>query len=76
VRDKIRIGKTFGGYTDLKWLNKNWSIAGEGQSFLFQLDNDTKHKCIRKELEIKGLSSWSVTFGYGDVFICNFSDQN
>jgi hypothetical protein len=38
-------GKTFGGYTNLNWNSSNNWIPGEGKSFIFQLDYNTKHSC-------------------------------
>jgi BTB/POZ domain-containing protein KCTD9 len=45
---KSEHGKTFGGYTNLNWDEKGYLTAGEGKSFIFQLDYNTKHNCISK----------------------------
>ena len=44
--------KTFGGFTNLTWHSDNSFVAGEGKSFIFQMDDNTKHNCLRKENEI------------------------
>jgi hypothetical protein len=60
---KSEHGKTFGGYTNLNWNSyDNW-IAGEGKSFIFQLDYNTKHNCIKNETEIGGFSETAIDFG-------------
>jgi BTB/POZ domain-containing protein KCTD9 len=48
---KSEHGKTFGGYKKLSWKSSGGSITGEGKSFIFQLDCNTKHNCISKEWE-------------------------
>ncbi len=45
---KSEHGKTFGGYTSINWHSKGGYVLGEGKSFIFQLDYNTKHKCINK----------------------------
>jgi hypothetical protein len=61
----------------LNWHNKCVWIAGEGKSFIFQLDYNTKQKCIKKEKEIFGYSNHSIRFGGGgDIYISDSSDQN
>jgi BTB/POZ domain-containing protein KCTD9 len=42
---KSELGKTFGGYFNLNWHSSNSWIPGEGKSFIFQLDYNTKQKC-------------------------------
>jgi hypothetical protein len=39
-------GKTFGGYTNLSWHKNYKFISGEGKSFIFQMDYNTKHNCF------------------------------
>ncbi len=71
---KSEHGKTFGGYTNLNW-NQSGYIAGEGKSFIFQLDNNTKHKCINNQQELWRSSSYSIAFGGGcDIGIRDSSD--
>jgi hypothetical protein len=48
---KSEFGKTFGGYTNLNWNKRGW-ISGTGKSFIFQLDYNTKHKCLNAKKEI------------------------
>jgi BTB/POZ domain-containing protein KCTD9 len=45
---KSEHGKTFGGFTNLDWNSNNIWIVGEGKSFIFQMDNNTKHICFKK----------------------------
>jgi hypothetical protein len=72
---KSEHGKTFGGFTNLSWNSSNRWIPGEGKSFIFQLDNNTKHNCIKKEYELKGYSDYSMIFGGGnDICISGSSD--
>jgi hypothetical protein len=61
---KSEFGKTFGGYTNLSWSKKGW-ISGTGKSFIFQLDHNTKHSCIKKEKELFGDNEYLVAFGEG-----------
>ncbi len=59
---KSEHGKTFGGFTDLKVVrscNGIWN-SGEGNSLIFQLDYNTKHKCIDKYTEVYGHSWQSI----------------
>jgi hypothetical protein len=42
---KSEHGKTFGGFTNLNWHSKEGYFAGKGMSFIFQLDENTKHNC-------------------------------
>jgi hypothetical protein len=51
---KSEHGKTFGGFTNLNWHKNGSHAAGDGKSFIFQLDNNTKHICFKKEHEIYG----------------------
>ena len=43
--------RTFGGYTNLSWNSNGNYIQGEGKSFLFSFDENTKHECLKKENE-------------------------
>jgi hypothetical protein len=61
----------------LNWHNKGDFIRGEGKSFIFQLDENSKPKCIRKEKELYGGSEDSIIFERGhDFYISDSSDQN
>jgi hypothetical protein len=73
---KSEHGKTFGGYTNLSWNKNDKYIAGKGKSFIFQLDENTKHNCIKKEYEIHGASGGLIWFGGGtsDIWINDSSD--
>ncbi len=47
--------KIFGGYTDIPWTNITGFKKGNGNSFLFSLNDDFNfiiYKCLRKEREI------------------------
>ena len=73
---KSENGNTFGGYTNLKWKNKEY-VSGEGKSFLFSFDKNTKHHCIKKEFEIAGSINNSLIFGYGfDIYISDLCNEN
>jgi hypothetical protein len=61
---KSEFGKTFGGYTNLNWNNRGW-IWGTGNSFIFQLDYNTKHKCLNAKKEIYADEDYLVAFGVG-----------
>ena len=54
--------RTFGGYANLSW-NSNGYIQGEGKSFLFSFDENTKHECLKKEFELWGACGYSFCFG-------------
>jgi hypothetical protein len=45
-------GKTFGGYTNLPWHSQNSFIPGTKNSFIFQLDKNTKHNCLNGKYEL------------------------
>jgi len=69
--------RTFGGYTDLAFNSNNAYIAGSGKSFLFQLDENSKHISKTSSQEIYGHSSYLLTFGGGhDLHICNQPNVN
>jgi hypothetical protein len=74
---KSEHNRTFGGYTDLPWHSQNSHIPGNGNSFIFQLDSNTKHPCINKDYELFGCNYYSVFFGGGSDFaISDNSDRN
>ena len=42
---KSEFDQLFGGYTDIKWDTLNNYTYGNGNSFLFSLTKNTKHRC-------------------------------
>jgi hypothetical protein len=61
---KSHFGKTFGGYSNLNWIKRGW-ISGTGKTFIFQLDHNTKHKCLNAKKEIYADEDYLVAFGVG-----------
>ena len=47
---KTSTGKIFGFYTPIPWSNTGGSVAGDGKSFVFSIQNGQifKFKCIAK----------------------------
>jgi hypothetical protein len=69
--------RTFGGYSPLAFNSQNAYISGTGKSFLFQLDENSKHPCKNTSQEIYGYSTYLLTFGGGhDLHICNQPNVN
>ena len=62
--------KVFGGYPDIPWTTERRFKTGNGNSFLFSLDDDfnfIKYKCLDKEREVYHCDEF-IDFG-GDNLI-------
>jgi hypothetical protein len=47
---------------NLNWNKRGW-ISGTGKSFIFQLDYNTKHKCLNAKKEIYVSRTYTIQFG-------------
>jgi hypothetical protein len=72
---KLENGKTFCGNTNLPWNSDFGFTSGSGLSFLFQLDQNTKHPCLDPQIEICGDSFKSIQFGIDDIRIYDNSQK-
>lgn len=65
-------GQLFGGFSDLKFEPNREFVKGTGNSFLFSLSQQTKHRCKNKQKEIfASPSSW----GFGEGYDLTIKDQ-
>jgi len=63
--------KIFGGYTDIKWTNEGGFKKGNGNSFIFSLNDDFNFilfKCLDKEKEVYHFNTF-IDFGRDDLLI-------
>jgi hypothetical protein len=63
--------KVFGGFTDIPWTKKGGFKTGNGNSFLFSLDDDfnfIKYKCLNKEKEVYHCNDF-IDFGSDNLII-------
>ena len=71
---KSELGNTFGGYAHPSWHLMDDNIFGEGNSFLFQLDYNTKHSYIGNK-ELFGCGKSLMVFGLG-CDLCEEKDSD
>jgi hypothetical protein len=69
-------GNRFGGYTNSKWHSLGEHVKGDGNNFIFSLDNKAKYQNTDLNCGIFGQKDYSVLFGRYDLYISNGCTSN